>query len=109
MKFNLTAPCKDCPFRTDIPSQEGWLGYERAEGISDAILDMDGTFTCHKTTHLADREHQHCAGALIMCEANDKPNQMMRIAERLGFYDRTKVKMDSPVFTDPEYFAEWHR
>ena len=36
MKFNLTAPCKDCPFRTDIPSQEGWLGYERAEGIAEA-------------------------------------------------------------------------
>lgn len=39
MKFNLTAPCKDCPFRTDIPSQEGWLGYERAEGIAEAILN----------------------------------------------------------------------
>ena len=37
MKFNLTAPCKDCPFRTDIPSQEGWLGYERAEGIAEAL------------------------------------------------------------------------
>lgn len=36
MKFNLTAPCKDCPFRTGIPSQEGWLGYERAEGIAEA-------------------------------------------------------------------------
>ena len=43
---------------------------------------MDGTFTCHKTTHLRDSEQQHCAGALIMCEANDKPNQLMRIAER---------------------------
>ena len=41
MKFNLSAPCKDCPFRTDIPSQEGWLGYERAEGIAEAILDED--------------------------------------------------------------------
>ena len=109
MKFDLTAPCKNCPFRTDMPSQEGWLGYERAEGITEAILDMDGTFTCHKTTHLRDREQQHCAGALIMCEANDKPNQLMRIAERLGFYDHTKLKKDSPVFTDPEDFAEWHR
>ncbi len=54
-------------------SQEGWLGYERAEDITEAILDMDGTFTCHKTTHLRDSEQQHCAGALIMCEANDKP------------------------------------
>ena len=42
MKFDLTAPCKDCPFRTDIPSQEGWLGYESAEGITETILDMDG-------------------------------------------------------------------
>lgn len=26
-----------------------------------------------------------------------RPNQMMRIAERLGFYDRTALVMDSPV------------
>ena len=43
MKFNLTAPCKDCPFRTDIPSQEGWLGYERAEGIAEATLKVRHT------------------------------------------------------------------
>jgi hypothetical protein len=27
-----------------------------------------------------------------------QPHQMMRIAERLGMYDRTKLKMDAPVY-----------
>ena len=26
------------------------------------------------------------------------PHQMMRICERLGLYDRTKLNMDAPVF-----------
>lgn len=108
MNFDLIQPCADCPFRTDRPFQKGWLGAERAKDITDSILEKDGTFACHKTTHLHDSKWQHCAGATIMCEANDKPNQMMRISERLGCYDRHKVKMDSPVFTDPDEFGEWH-
>lgn len=33
---------------------------------------------------------------------------MMRISERLGMYDRTKMKMDSPVFDDADEMAEHH-
>jgi hypothetical protein len=46
----------------------------------------------------------HCAGAMIVLEHEDRPNQIMRIAERLGFYDRTALVMDSPV---PETPDEW--
>jgi hypothetical protein len=49
---------------------------------------------------------QHCAGALILMEHADSPSQMMRICERLGMYDRTKVNMDAPVFHSFDEMAE---
>ena len=102
MNFDLKTPCKDCPFRTDV---RGYLTAARAREIIDAITRQQQTFACHKTVqHDEDGEHiprtkeQHCAGATILLERLNLPNQMMRIAERLGFYDRSKVDMDAPVF-----------
>jgi len=112
VKFTLKKPCKNCPFRTDI---EFYLGAERAEEIADAVTRLDQTFACHETTVPDDEDDlemmvtensQHCAGVLIMLEKMEQPNQMMRISERLGFYDRTKLDMDAPVFDDDEQFIE---
>lgn len=90
MKFDLKQPCKDCPFikgsSTNISLAKG-----RIEGIV-ADLRADCSFTCHKTLDLPTMEQQHCAGALIFLEREERPNQMMRIAERLNMYDRTKLK-----------------
>jgi hypothetical protein len=44
-----------------------------------------------------------------MLERLDRPNQMMRIAERLRYYDRTKLRMDSPVFESPAAMIEHYR
>ena len=117
MKFELTKPCNNCPFRYDVEHQYGWLGEERAEEIIDS-LERGETFPCHKTTvddedskwseRVATADSQHCAGALILLEHLEQPNQMMRIAERLKLYDRTKLKMDSPVFDETFGFIEWH-
>jgi len=114
MNFTLTAPCGNCPFRTDC--LDGWLGEDRAEEIAMAITQGDKTFSCHKTNDFDEdengetiiNENDHCAGALIMLEKMDQPNQMMRIAERLNMYDRFKLKMDSPVFEDIEEFIDHH-
>lgn len=111
MKFNLKKPCANCPFRNDIPKQQGWLGEDRAQGIVDSIIDLQQSFPCHKTTDLDGErsgKEQHCAGALIMLEHIERPNQMMRISERLGMYDRTQLEMDAPVFDDPVDFVAWH-
>ena len=104
MEFNLKKPCKDCPFKTD--TLEGWLGEERAEEISNDLIYNQGTFACHKTLQAAKQEH--CAGALILLEKLDRPNQMMRIAERLGYYDRSKLDMFANVFDDQDDFIERH-
>jgi hypothetical protein len=106
--FALKRPCGNCPFRTDRAS---FLSEARAQEIADA-LHADASFHCHKTLELDAEEgdveitaaSKHCAGAMIVLEREDRPNQMMRIAERLGLYDRTALVMDSPV---PESLDEW--
>lgn len=111
MNFDLIKPCKNCPFRNDIPS---YLTSSRAEEISYAITERQETFSCHKTTKhngnyklVSDtKDHQHCAGALILLEKLNMPNQMMRWMERIGKYDRRKLKMDSPVFDTVEEFID---
>ncbi len=116
MKFDLTKPCPQCPFRTDC--LKGWLGRGRAKEIAAGVTDGQATFSCHKTTehgddeedghHYPGRDEQHCAGALILLEKIGRPNQMMRISERLGFYDRTKLDMDAPVFDTTAEFIRHH-
>lgn len=103
--FKLTAPCRDCPFRSDRPFP---LRPERGEEIAHALLS-DGSFHCHKTVDYSDDEPssvgaQECAGSLIILERMGAPHQMMRIAERLGMYDHTKLDMDAPVYDDLD---EW--
>lgn len=109
MKFDLKRPCKGCPFRADI---EPYLTKSRAEEIATVLL-QDGTFSCHEHNGFDDdgdtfegERAQHCAGAMIFLEHQDAPNQMMRIAERIGMYDRTQLDMDAPVFEDEESFIE---
>ena len=110
----MTAPCKDCPFRTDKPEHEGWLGEARAIDIANSLFSGK-TFSCHKTTVLDDdgnntypSAEQMCAGALILLENSETPNQMVRIAGRIGLYDHTKLKIDSPVFGDFDGFVDFH-
>ena len=106
MDFSLTKPCKNCPFNTD--TQKGWLGRNRATEIAASLVRDQKSFPCHKTTHGNIDKEQHCAGAMIMLEKFDRPNQMMRIMEQLGLYDRTKLDMDADVFDTPSEFIERH-
>lgn len=110
--FALKRPCGNCPFRTDrVP----FLDRERAQDIADSLA-ADASFHCHKTvdydsedgTGEITQESKHCAGALIVMEHENRPNQMMRIAERIGFYDRTALVMDSPVPKSLDAWVDLH-
>lgn len=96
MNFNLKKPCKECPFIkgscTNITLREGRL----EEIVKDIRSDM--SFICHKT--LDNKEKEHCGGALIFLEKENNPNQMMRIAERIGLYDRHKLHIDADIIDD---------
>jgi hypothetical protein len=107
MKYDLATPCNLCPFRNDA---------KRLPVHPSVLAGMaSGEFCCHKTGVANDEtgeieptdESQHCAGALIFLEKIEQPHQMMRICERLGLYDRTKLKMDAPVIELPEEEEEF--
>lgn len=115
MDFTQTKPCPKCPFRTDFGP---YLRRERAEDIADA-LEMGSTFTCHETTVPDDEDEeglgmrdgpnaQMCAGAMIVLERMEMPNQMMRISERLGLYDHRRLDMDAPVYDDLYEWVDAH-
>lgn len=96
MKYTKTNPCEDCPFLNKM--QKGFT-LRRLNEFAQ------GSFPCHKTATLDDEEDEytqndksvHCAGVLIFLEKRNKPNQMMRISERLGMYDYTKLNMKADV------------
>lgn len=112
MKYDLVRPCPHCPFRRDRP---GYLRPERAVQIAQALAE-GSEFACHQTTEpdadgedlVAGETSQFCAGALLMLEQQDSPNQIMRVAERLGIYDPAKLDRDSPVCRSTIEFAEIH-
>lgn len=114
MKYTMTEPCVDCPFRI---SRKFPLEAARKREISAALLGDRATFPCHKTVdyeksdggvgHISQPEEVHCAGALILLEREGRPSQMMRIAERLGMYDMRKLDVGHrDIF---ETFAQWKR
>lgn len=98
--YSLTSPCPDCPFRSDVRP------YLREARVRQLEVELERKeFHCHKTTRLdgdgdtySDGESVHCAGALILMEKEGRSSQMMRIAERLGLYDPSRLDMDAPVY-----------
>lgn len=98
MNYSMCEPCDACPFLKG----SGFTWRRLTEHAS-------GEFACHKTCKLAEDESVyepqkkslHCAGALIFLEKRDAPHQMMRICERIGLYDRSKLHMDAPVVESP--------
>lgn len=112
MHFNLTKPCKHCPFRNDI---RPFLSTRRVREIIASLIGRQESFPCHKTVDYSHDDDgrvtsksEHCAGAMILLEKLGKPNQMMRICERLGLYDRRKLDMNAPVYRDPRQMIAMH-
>ena len=93
MKFQLTKPCDQCPFRRGTPIR---LTEARVHEIASQMLSTQGgTFPCHKTIDYDKYEDDgdlnpnscHCVGALVFAEKHGNATQYMRIAERLGLYN----------------------
>lgn len=104
--FARIIPCNTCPFR--ITGLGGTspirnLGYEHAEEIVESF-QAGKTFTCHSDIEKSESDRQHCVGVMLILEKLNCPNQMMRIMERIGCYDRDQLKGHDEVFDD---FADW--
>lgn len=109
MKYTMTTPCKECPFL-------------KGSGFTYRSLmrHASGEFACHKACELSedgvyeakDKNTPHCAGALIFMEKQGKSTQMMRICERIGMYDHTKLDMGANVGDCPSDYRKpnkWNR
>lgn len=107
MNYKMTTPCDQCPF-------------VKGSGFTfDSLCDhASGEFACHKTCDLdedgtyvqkSNNKSPHCAGALIFLEKMNRPHQMMRICERLGMYDRTKLDMTANVGSKPSDYPVTRR
>jgi hypothetical protein len=106
--YGMKTPCAHCPFRKDIAP---YLTSARVREIEDSLVRSE--FPCHKTTehnddgqYVSTRDEIHCAGALILMEKEGRSSQMMRIAERLGMYDPTKLDMEAPVYDTFDEMAD---
>lgn len=94
MNYKLTTPCDECPFLIG-----SGFSYE------SLLRHASGEFACHKTCDVVDGvflerpkdKSPHCAGALIFLEKQNRPHQMMRVCERLGMYDASKLNMAAAV------------
>lgn len=97
MKYEQIKPCNNCPFTRSTNFK-----FKRSKAFAIAV--QNGGFPCHKTAVLnektggyeATKDSQACAGRLIMLERCNKPDQMMRISERLGLYNHKRLDMENP-------------
>jgi hypothetical protein len=102
MKYTMTTPCDQCPF-LDTPNMRRGFRLARLKEFTA------NEFPCHQTASVIEDEDGgsseyhandksvHCAGALIFNEKRGYANQMMRICERLGMYDASKLDMEAKV------------
>lgn len=96
MKYTMTAPCDACPF---LKSMHHGFTLDRLKEFAS------GEFACHQTCNddeetgdfIPNKNSLHCAGALIFLEKRNQPHQMMRIAERIGEYNKNKLDMKASV------------
>lgn len=103
--FALKRPCANCPFRIGQGSRFQ-LAPERLSGIWRA-----SAFQCHKTVDYSNFEDeearagdrpQQCAGLMAILHREDEPNQIMQVAQRLGYLDPTELDPDGVAYASIE-------
>jgi hypothetical protein len=108
MRFDLTRPCGDCPFRSDRPF------HMRPERVREILGDERkghrrrwwpaASFPCHKTVVYTDRgthvpaTAQQCAGVMAILHREGRPNDAMQIAERFGLWDPARLDPTAPFY-----------
>lgn len=107
MRQTLSAPCAQCPFRSDRP---GFLSRTRVREIVESVYRQE-SFPCHKTIdygadddggepagRIPRADEIQCAGAEIFhVRTRGGSSQMRRIVGRLGL-PVAELDMGAPVF-----------
>lgn len=109
MRFDLTKPCGNCPFRNDR------MPFGLRPGRVREILGGKPhgrnwwpafSFACHKTVDYDEEveqgtvmhDSQHCAGVMIILHRENRWNDAMQIANRLGLWNPAHLDMNAPVY-----------
>jgi hypothetical protein len=110
VRFDLKAPCADCPFLREGGIR---LGKARTREIAEGVTGNPGaSFACHKTTGAAGPRprsgEEHCVGALVFAGKVGSYSQILRIMGRLGAFDPDDLEKrhGSKVFAS---LREWLR
>lgn len=120
MKFDLTGPCKDCPFRKDKATSFGWLGAPRAAQIAEVL--NDNMFPCHKTVNHdceddegeyspdSQAKEQFCFGALTMINNEGLlfANRFPRMARMFGLMKDESIYKSDVIVDDRREFIAMH-
>lgn len=108
MRFDLKAPCSNCPFRND----RGPFGLD-VKTVREILGGGEGrdyfpapSFACHKTVDYDRRasgrgpspDEQHCAGVAIILHRERRLNDALQLASRLGLWDPAQLDMLAPVY-----------
>lgn len=95
--WRMEKSCADCPFNKSGPGLR--LRKSLSKGRWRAILRdlrQQKHFTCHKTTdETGDGSNLVCAGAIAWQEKQGVSSQYVRIAERLDYFRRERLKGES--------------
>lgn len=116
MRFDLTRPCGNCPFRSDKPfHMEPWRVREILGGGEDREWWPSPSFPCHKTIIYGEDEDdngnsktvvpptaQQCAGVMAILHRENRPNDAMQLAERFGLWKPERLDPKAPFYKSTE-------
>lgn len=109
MRFDLARPCGNCPFRSDKPfyMRPGRVR-QILGGEHETTWWPSPSFPCHKTIIYDDRgttippTAQQCAGVMAILHRENRPNDAMQIAERLGLWNPATLDPAAPFYASTE-------
>lgn len=100
MKFDLKAPCGNCPFRKTGAIE---LRPGRLEGIIKSLSDDHVTFPCHKTTEASGKGGDHvqaCMGATAFMHRRGRLSILLRLAIRMRMVSVPDIESVYPHLLD---------
>ena len=106
--FDLKRPCVNCPFRKGV-GETFRMPRRRLTEIVGATA-----FQCHKTVDYSGDEPgpgdrpQQCAGLMTVLHRAGCPNQMMQVAQRLGFLDPDQFDPKEEAYASLDEMFEAH-
>lgn len=111
MRFDLTSPCGDCPFRSDKPFHLSPERVRQILGGGDHWWPA-ASFPCHRTIIYGDDENgdtttippsaQQCAGVMAILHRENRPNDAMQVVERWGLWNPAALDPTAPFYASTE-------